>query len=237
MQTYCKNKSSLLRLNKGFEIMINIIVLIIGFILGICFDYIGSKLPLKKTKRNFKFSILTIIIGLLNSILSLFFYNYYGFGYNFIISIVLSSLLILIYISDIKYFIILDSPLVISFIIIFISKWLFFDLKTSLLGILDGLILFLFMLLVGYLGTKLFKKESLGGGDIKLSFIIGYTLGLPLGFTSLALSTFLALPYALYSMFTNKEHEIAFGPFLISALWMVFIFSDKFTNLINFLFK
>ena len=217
--------------------MINVIVLIIGFILGICFDYIGSKLPLKKSKRNFKFSILTIIIGLLNSILSLFFYNYYGFGYNFIISIVLSSLLILIFISDIKYFIILDSPLVISFIIIFISKWLFFDLKTSLLSILDGLILILFMLLVGYLGTKLFKKESLGGGDIKLSFIIGYTLGLPLGFTSLALSTFLALPYALYSLLASKEPEVAFGPFLISALWMVFIFSDKFTNLINFLFK
>ena len=155
------------------------------------------------------------------------------YHYSFIIIMVL----VIIYISDIKYFIILDSPLVISFIIIFISKWLFFDLKTSLLSILDGLILFLFMLLVGYLGTKLFKKESLGGGDIKLSFIIGYTLGLPLGFTSLALSTFLALPYALYSMASNKENEVAFGPFLISALWMVFIFSDKFTNLINFLFK
>ena len=217
--------------------MINFIVLIIGFILGICFDYIGSKFPLKKEHRTFKFSILSIVIGLLNGILSLFFYNFYGFGYNFILSIVLSSLLILIYISDIKYYIILDSPLIISFIIIFISKFVFFDIKTALLSIIDGLILFIFMFLVRYLGNMLFKKESLGGGDIKLSFIIGYTLGLPLGFTSLALSTFLALPYALYSMASNKENEVAFGPFLISALWMVFIFSDKFTNLINFLFK
>ncbi len=217
--------------------MIKILILIISFILGICFDYVGSKFPLRKDKRTFKFSIFTIIIGFLNSVLTLFFYNYYGFGYNFIIGLVLSSLLILIFISDIKYYIILDSPMIISFIIVFISKLVFFDFKTSLLSIIDGIILFIFMLLVGYLGTKLFKKESLGGGDIKLSFIIGYTLGLPLGFTALALSTFLALPYSIYSLISNKEHEVAFGPFLISALWMVFIFSDKFTNLINFLFK
>ena len=215
--------------------MISIIVLILGFILGLSFDYIGSKLPIKE-KKVFRFNILSIIIGLLNSILSLFFYNFYGFSYEFIISLVLTSLLILIFISDIKYLIILDSPLIISFLIIFLSKLIFFGLKTALLSIIDGFILFLFMLFVGFIGKKIFKKESLGGGDIKLSFIIGYVLGIPLGFTSLALSTFLALPYAVFSILSNLRREVAFGPFLISALWVVFIFSDKFNVLINFLF-
>ncbi len=217
--------------------MTNIVVLIIGFLLGIGYDIFGFNLPLVKEKRKYRFRFLSIIIGLLNGILFLFFYNLNGFSYDFIVSIVLTSLLILIFISDISYMIILDSPLIISLIIIFICKWCFIGFKASLMGIIDGLILFLFMMLIGYLGQKLFKKESLGGGDIKLAFVIGYTLGLPLGFTSLALSTFLALPYAVYSMFSNKNHEVAFGPFLVSALWLVFIFSEKFSNLLSFLFR
>ncbi len=213
--------------------MINVLVLIIGFILGIVYDFIGYKFPLK---RKYKFNLLSFVISLLNSILFCFFYNYYGFGYEFIISIVLTSLLILIFISDIKYLIILDSPLVISLIISFICKAFFMNIKMAFLGLIDGLILFLFMLFIGFISQKIFKKESLGGGDIKLSFLIGYILGLPLGFTSLALSTFLALPYAVFSLLSNFKHEVAFGPFLISALWIVFIFSDKFNILINFLF-
>ena len=213
--------------------MINVLLLILGFILGVCYDF---NLPIKKNKRVFKINYLTVIVGLLNSCLMIFFYNYYGFGYEFIMSVVLSSLLILIFISDLKYMIILDSPLVISLIICFICKFYFINFKVACLSLLDGLILFLFMLLVGFLSQKIFKRESLGGGDIKLAFLMGYVLRLPLGFTSLALSTFLALPYALFSMLSDREHEVAFGPFLVSALWVVFIFSDKFSVLINFLF-
>lgn len=75
-------------------------------------------------------------------------------------------------------------------------------------------------------------REALGGGDIKLSFVMGLTLSLPLGFVSLILSTFLALPYATFSLFSTKEREVPFGPFLISSLLIVFLFSEKFMNIL-----
>lgn len=162
-------------------------------------------------------------------------YWYYGFSYEFGIALVLSSLLILIFISDIKYMIILDSPLVLGSLFILLNQYFSFGIERVGMSIMAGVVLFLFMYGMGLFGNKLFQKESLGGGDIKLSFVIGITLGIPLGFTSLILSTFLALPYATFSLLTNQDHEVAFGPFLISALCIVFLFEEKFLLLIELL--
>ena len=45
----------------------------------------------------------------------------------------------------------------------------------------------------------------------------------------LILSTFLALPYATFSLLTDSSHEVPYGPFLISALCIVFLFYEKFS--------
>jgi prepilin signal peptidase PulO-like enzyme (type II secretory pathway) len=91
------------------------------------------------------------------------------------------------------------------------------------------------MYFVGFLGSKLFKREALGGGDIKLSFVIGMSVGMSHGFLVLILSTFLALPYATFSLFSKTSREVPFGPFLISALCIVFLYYDKFTYIIKLL--
>ena len=103
------------------------------------------------------------------------------------------------------------------------------------LSILSGLLLFLLMLLIGIIGKKIFKREALGGGDIKLAILIGIILGFRLGLVSIILSSLIALPYALASLMLNKNKEVPFGPFLIGSMAIVFLFSDKFMNLINFL--
>ncbi len=182
-----------------------------------------------------KISILYPLIELSTGILFAVSYLLYNFDYQFFISIALSSLLILIFISDFKYFIILDSPLVISIIIILGTYLYFFDIKYVLLHILYGLFIFIFLLFIKFLGDKLFKRESLGGGDIKLGFVIGLTLGIPLGCVALVLSAFLALPYALTSLYLNEERELPFGPFMIAATVIVFIYMVKFNYLIDFL--
>lgn len=182
-----------------------------------------------------KLSIFYPIIELSTGILFLSAYLTFGFGYEFFISIILSSLLIIIFISDIKYMIILDSPLVISAILIFILKWVYFGIGPSLISLLEGLFSFLTMYGVGCLGNVLFKRESLGGGDIKLSFLFGQTLGYQMGIVAFVLSTFLALPYAFACLFMKNNHEVPFGPFLVSALWIVFHFYDKFAILVEVL--
>ncbi len=161
---------------------------------------------------------------------------HFPLGYNLFVGLVIASLLIIIIISDFKYMIILDAPVVISLFILVILKFIYFDLNAVILSLCSGLILFLIMLFIERLGTFILKKDSLGGGDIKFAFLIGFILGIPLGLTAIVLSTFLALPYAFASVKFMKVPEFPYGPFLAGALFIVFLYLDKFTNLINFLF-
>ena len=163
-------------------------------------------------------------------------YLLFGISYEFFAGILVFSLLVLIFITDFKYYILLDSPLVISSISIFLLKYYFFDIRTALLSLLAGLIMFLIMLVVKLFGDHMFKKESLGGGDVKLAFALGVILGVRLSLVSFVLSSFLALPYALGSVYLTQKKEVPFGPFIISSATIVFVFMDKFTNLLDFFF-
>lgn len=183
-----------------------------------------------------KLSKVHILIEISTGLLFLFAYLYYDISYSFFISIILSSLVILIFVSDMKYMIILDSPLIISAISIFFLKWFYFDLSNAFLSLFEGMLSFFTMFAIGKIGNVLFKRESLGGGDIKLSFLFGEALGIQMAFAAFVLSTFLALPYAFACLFMRNNHEVPFGPFLVSALWIVFLFSEKFKNVLDVFF-
>lgn len=183
----------------------------------------------KISSEHFFAEIFTGLLFLLTSI-------YFSFGYNYLVGLIIVSLMVIIFISDFKYMIILDSPLVVSVVLIIILKLVYFGFKTTIYSIISGLILFLIMLLIEKLGSLILKKDSLGGGDIKFAFLMGLTLDVKLGIVALVLSTFLALPYAVASVKIMKSHEFPYGPFLAGALFIVFFHLDKFTNLINFLF-
>lgn len=183
----------------------------------------------KISSEHFFAEIFTGLLFLLTSI-------YFSFGYNYLVGLIIVSLMVIIFISDFKYMIILDSPLVVSVVLIIILKLIYFGFKTTIYSIISGLILFLIMLLIENLGSLILKKDSLGGGDIKFAFLMGLILDVKLGIVALVLSTFLALPYAVASVKIMKSHEFPYGPFLAGALFIVFFHLDKFTNLINFLF-
>ncbi len=181
-----------------------------------------------------KITLEHFLVELATGLLFLFCYNVFS-SYEFYVSLIISSLLIVIFISDFKYMIILDSSLIISLILLVLLKVIYFDFKTLVMSFLSGLILLLVMILVERIGTFLFKKESLGGGDIKLAFLIGFILDYKLGLVALVLSTFLALPYAVATLYMGDSHEFPYGPFLVGALFIVFVFMDKFINLTDML--
>lgn len=184
-----------------------------------------------KHKLPLVYLLIEVFTGLLFAICFLKF----NFSYQFFISIILSSLLIIIFISDIKYMIILDSPLIISNVLIFILNWYYFELAFSLNSLIQGFYTFLTILVLGKFGDYIFQKESLGGGDIKLSFLFGMILGYKMSIIAFVISTFLALPYAIGCLLLNKNHVVPFGPFLASSLWLVFFFLEKFEQIIPFL--
>lgn len=169
----------------------------------------------------------------------LFLISYYVFGLTteFFISIIISSLVSIIFVSDINYYIILDSPLIIGSILIIIIKLISFGLKEALISIGSGLLVFGVMYLIMLLGNFIFKKESLGGGDIKLSFVAGLVLGPKLGIMYIVFGAFLAFPYAMYITIRNKENMLPFGPFLISSLLIIYLDYNFFLNFINTLFQ
>ncbi|MBQ9834644.1 MAG: prepilin peptidase [Bacilli bacterium] len=187
-----------------------------------------------KHKISFEYFVVELFTGLLFCLA----YYLYGpsFSYDFFVCLLLFALCINIYISDFKYYIILDSPLVVTSVLIFGLKFVFFGPKASLLAVVSGLVLFGFMFLVRIIGNYMFKRESLGGGDIKLAFVIGVILGLRLGLCALILSTFLALPYAFLNTTLAQKKEVPFGPFIISACALVYVFMPKFVDLLNYLF-
>lgn len=211
----------------------------LGFILGLAYSLIGDLVPtlLPDVTPNEENSwVLNLFVGVLHGLFLLISYYNYGIGYEFFLSLIIAALVFIIFISDFKYMIILDSPLIIGSILIFGLKYYYFGLKMVGISILSGISLFVFMLIIGFLGKRIFKKEALGGGDIKLCTVIGIILNWKLGLVAIILSSLLAMPYALASLMLNKDKEVPFGPFLIGSMAIVFFFSDKFLNLIHFLF-
>ncbi|HCM42333.1 MAG TPA: prepilin peptidase [Candidatus Omnitrophica bacterium] len=87
-------------------------------------------------------------------------------------------------------------------------------LVQSALGLVGG---YGFLFLTALLGNFLFKKESMGGGDLKLMGMMGAFIGLPKIFYVFMLAPFIALPFALWYRAVKKEEQIPFGPFL--AFW------------------
>ena len=79
---------------------------------------------------------------------------------------------------------------------------------------------------VGMLGNAMFRKESMGGGDIKLLAMIGAFLGWEKIILVFFMSPFPALPFALFARWFRKEDTIPFGPFLAVAGLVGFLYGD-----------
>ena len=183
-------------------------------------------------KSSFWYPILELLSGVLFALS----YVIYGFSYEMMIFIILDMLTIMIFVSDFKYFVISDQPLFVSSLFILMIKFIFFGFETFLISLCSGLLIFIFMMSIRYIGNKIFKQESIGGGDIKLSVLFGFVLGIRLSIVSLVLGSFLAFPYAIYCSLSSTQKEIPFGPFLISGLYFVFIFMEPINNFLTVIF-
>jgi len=181
-----------------------------------------------------KISVNHLVIEIITGLLFVFGYFYYHISYELFMYLVLISVTITIFVSDFKYMIILDSTWIIGSILIIILKFFAYGTYSCIMSIISGIGLFIVMYLIKILGNLIFKKESLGGGDIKLSFLIGLSIGFRLGLISLIFASFLALPYAFAQIYLNKKNELPYGPFLISATVIIFIFIEKFSKLLIF---
>lgn len=160
-------------------------------------------------------------------------YYSYGFSLDLIIALSISSLLILVIASDLTYMIIPDRFTIIVSIIIIVIKLFGVGLVETLISIGYGVFSFGIMFLIMKVGTILFKKECLGGADIKLMFVVGLVLDPLLSLLVIVIASFIALPSALFAYFKNREHMIPFGPFIVLGLLILYFTKFNMFDLLN----
>jgi len=175
--------------------------------------------------------IVEVITGSLFSVA----YHVFKLTPELLVSLIFISSLIIVIISDIEYMIILDEVLIISSFLIIITNFIFFGFKEAATNIGHAIGAFLLMLIVKAIGDFIFKKESLGGGDIKLMFLFGLVIGLPMSIVTIFFATFIAFPIAIYVLLKRKDNMIPFGPFLSVAAIILLISKINLTDILNFI--
>jgi len=188
-------------------------------------------------KCNFKIGIDSFILELLTGLLFVIVYTVFGFSFKTVLGFVIVLLLISVFLSDFKEMIILDSTLVVGIVLIYLVIFLDSGLWDGIYkSFLYGVFAFVLMFLVKVLGDAMFKRESLGGGDIKLAFLMGSILPYNLFLVSLVVASTSALPYALIISLTKKTNELAFGPFLVLGLFITYICQTPILNFLEILY-
>lgn len=102
-------------------------------------------------------------------------------------------------------------------------------LVNSLIGALTGGGL---IYLIGLLGGFIFKKESMGAGDVKLMAMLGAFLGWRMAVLIFFLAPFFGTPVGIYLKFRKKHDIIPYGPYISLASFVVMIWGDKIIGLL-----
>ena len=190
-------------------------------------SYIFLKGRCKNCKE--KISILYPVVELFTGIL--FALSYYSFGFSIEI---IPALLIIVIVTDLSYYIILDSILVIFGVLMFIYNIITMGFLNACTYVLFGFVMFAFMFILMKLGNFLFKEESLGGGDIKLMGVLGMSMNPLLSFCALTIGAISAIPGSLYFYLKKQENKIPFGPFIVAGFLIILFTKVDIQSIIDF---
>ncbi|MBF0385838.1 MAG: prepilin peptidase [Candidatus Omnitrophica bacterium] len=86
--------------------------------------------------------------------------------------------------------------------------------------------------LMGTIGDIVFKKESMGGGDVKLMAMIGAFLGWKLAILTFFIAPFFGAIFGIIEKIRTKESAIAYGPFLALGALVSLFWGEKIINFI-----
>ena len=169
-----------------------------------------------------KIDVLSTYVELFTGALFAVAFYAFGFSYELLIGLGIVSLLMIVVVSDITYLVIPDEVLGFFSIYFIIIQILNLGIIGAIKQLLSGVFLFGIMYLIMILGNKALKKESLGGGDIKMMFVFGLILDPLLGTLSIFIGSLIALPISLILLRKQSEKVIPFGPFLLLGLTFIY---------------
>ncbi|CAM3457889.1 A24 family peptidase [Cytobacillus oceanisediminis] len=231
---------------------------VLGAVLGSFYNVVGLRVPLKKSivaprshcpvcRRNLTagdlvpvFSYILLkgkcrgcgtsispvypLIELATGLLFVFAFHQIGFHLELIVALTFISLLVIIFVSDIVYMIIPDKVLLFFLPILMLeriavplSPW-----WDSTLGAFAGFLLLFAIAIV--------SKGGMGGGDIKLYFLVGIVLGFKLTMLSFFLATLAGAGYGFSGMLLGKykkRQPVPFGPFIAAGAVLAYFYGEE----------
>ena len=179
---------------------------------------LGGRCRVCKEKISFRYWFVELLTGLI----FFFFYRYFGFQPILLPYLVMVSGFIVAIFVDFGYRIIPDEVTIGGMIAgVIFSLCIpqlqgvhspFLGAGYSLLGLLVGGGA---IYLMGTIGDFVFKKETMGGGDVKLVAMMGAFMGWKLALLTFFLAPFFGAVYGIIEKIRTKDSTIAYGPFLI----------------------
>lgn len=167
------------------------------------------------------------IVELITAAVTLMLYSNFWIGWDMIITISLFYVLIVLSFIDLKYRAVPDYLLIIVVILaILVGDIINVLLFTGGFVLLELAITFYIQNIKAKItqNKELENQRALGEGDMPIVGVIGGLLGVQLGITAIFLAAVLALLPAIYNLYSKKEIETAFIPFLSLGL-LVTLFS------------
>ncbi|MDD5618466.1 MAG: prepilin peptidase [Candidatus Omnitrophica bacterium] len=188
-----------------------------------------------------KISLQYFVVELLTGLIFILFYNTFGPTVKSLIYVIFTCGLIIATFVDFNFRIIPDEinigGIILGLILSFIYPQLhntsshFFGLYSSFLGIIiGGAVLWV----TGLLGDFIFKKETMGGGDVKLLAMIGAFLGWKIALLTFFISPIFGAIVGIIIKLRTKNSVIAYGPYLALGALVCLFFSN---NILNWIFR
>ena len=227
------------------EIVYAVFFMIVGLVFGPFFNVVGIRVPKResivsppshceKCKRRLTaidlvpvFSYLFLrgkcrncgakigffhpIMELLSGILYTLAYLHFGFTLELVVAILFISLLVIITVSDIAYMLIPDKVLL-PFALFLIIMRIFAPLDPWWDAMAGAAVGFGVLLAIAVM-----SKGGMGGGDIKLFFVIGLILGFKLTIVAMFVSSVIGLIAGIVQLIWQKKgrkQPIPFGPWI-----------------------
>ncbi len=104
-----------------------------------------------------------------------------------------------------------------------VSRVYAFNTALGIGALVGGMIIYI----MGVIGKLIFKKEAMGGGDVKLMAMIGSFLGWKLALFTFFIAPIFGAVFGLVMKMRDGRDTIAYGPYLSLAA-VITIFFSKF---------
>jgi len=165
------------------------------------------------------------------TIFSLIYLHFGIISLSLIFWLIMTALLIIIFVFDLKYFIIPDEVI---YPAIFLSiAWILYSFFSGMINSQEVI-----LIIITSLGASFFfyllwffsKGMAMGFGDVKLALLIGLLLGFPNAIVGIFLGFLLGAIIGSAMVFLKKKgmgSEVPFAPFLVVGIIITFFYGNR----------